>query len=127
MGHADDWSTGLYLSVEGLKSPSLKLLNLGHFLTFILDKGQFLPYVYIIKTGATMPTIEDFGAFKISIYYADHNPPHFHVVAAEFDAKLRIDDLTIIVGELPGGVLRQVRKWAEANRELLERTWQEYQ
>ena len=73
-----------------------------------------------------MPTIEDFGAFKITIYFGDHNPPHFHVVAADFAAQVRIDDLSILKGSLPAPVLRRVRRWAQANRALLESKWKEY-
>ena len=73
-----------------------------------------------------MPTVADFGAFKITMYFGDHNPPHFHVVSADFAAKVRIDDLTILAGSLPPNVLRRVRDWAEGNRETLEKSWQEF-
>ena len=73
-----------------------------------------------------MPTIKDFGAFKIYIFFKDENPPHFHVVAADFAAKVRIDDLSVIAGRLPSNVLRRVHKWADANRKTLEESWKRY-
>ena len=73
-----------------------------------------------------MPTIKDFGAFKISIYFGDHNPPHFHVVSQEFAARLRIEDGEILAGELPIAVRRRVRHWATSNRKLLVAAWTKY-
>ena len=60
------------------------------------------------------------------MYFEDHNPPQFHVVANEFAARVRIDDLTILNGELPTKVLARVRDWAARNRDLLESKWAEY-
>ncbi len=73
-----------------------------------------------------MPTIKDFGDFKITMYFQDHNPPHFHVDAGELGAQVRIEDLTILNGELPSGVLARVRRWANANRELIDSKWDDY-
>lgn len=70
-----------------------------------------------------MPTIKDFGAFKIAIYFGDENPPRFHVIAGDEAAKLNIRTLEIIAGSLPRKVLRTARQWAEENRELLLTIW----
>jgi hypothetical protein len=42
-----------------------------------------------------MPEISRFYGIIISMYYADHNPPHFHAMYGEFKATIRIDDLGI--------------------------------
>ncbi len=73
-----------------------------------------------------MPTIVDFGAYRIRMYFRDHNPPHFHVYGDDFAARLRIDDLTVIAGDAPAAVLRRVRRWAEENRPMLLGKWNEY-
>ena len=73
-----------------------------------------------------MPTIHDFGSFKISIYFGDHNPPHFHVSAPEFAAKVRMDDLTITDGSLPPAIRRRVRRWAKSNQDVLQTAWSTY-
>ncbi|MFQ5785515.1 MAG: DUF4160 domain-containing protein [Alphaproteobacteria bacterium] len=73
-----------------------------------------------------MPDIADFGAFRIKIYFGDHNPPHFHVIAPDFAARVTIDDLAIIDGSLPPGVLRRIHRWAAANTDLLTAKWREY-
>ena len=68
-----------------------------------------------------MPTIVNFGAYSVKIYYADHPPPHFHVVAAEFGARIEIATLRMIDGRLPLTVQRRVMRWAMENRALLSR------
>jgi hypothetical protein len=73
-----------------------------------------------------MPTIKNFKNFSVKIYYTDHNPPHFHVISAEYAAALIIEDLRILQGSLPKRTLRDVRRWAEMNRQLLEEKWREY-
>jgi Domain of unknown function (DUF4160) len=72
-----------------------------------------------------MPTIANFGAYSAKIYYADHPPPHFHVVAAEFGARIEIATLRMIDGRLPLSVQRRVMRWAMENRALLSRRWNE--
>ena len=73
-----------------------------------------------------MPTIVDFGEFKVVIRFADHNPPHFHVVGPDVWVKVRIDDLSVVKGTLPAGALQCIRKWVEANPGLLEERWTEF-
>lgn len=72
-----------------------------------------------------MPTVANFGAYSVKIYYADHPPPHFHVVAAEFGARIEIATLRMIDGRLPLSVQRRVMRWAMENRALLSRRWNE--
>ena len=73
-----------------------------------------------------MPTIEDFGAFKIVVYFEDENPPHVHVIAADFAAKVNIDTGEKMVGEVDRRVLKQVQTYIKENgAELLDR-WNEY-
>ena len=73
-----------------------------------------------------MPRVKDFGSFQVHMYFEDHGIPHFHVVAAGFYAAVAIEDLGVLAGELPPGVLRKVRTWAAGNRPLLRRKWSEY-
>jgi hypothetical protein len=46
-----------------------------------------------------MPTLHRFGAVSIRIYADDHRPPHFHIVAPDFQVLARISDLAVIAGE----------------------------
>jgi len=35
------------------------------------------------------------------MYADDHRPPHFHIVAPDFQVLVRISDLTVIAGDAP--------------------------
>jgi hypothetical protein len=47
-----------------------------------------------------MPCVQRLGGVKVYIYADDENPPHFHVRSAESNAKIRIDNLQIMRGEI---------------------------
>jgi hypothetical protein len=73
-----------------------------------------------------MPTIIDFGAFKITMYFEDHNPPHVHVVAPNAEAQVEI-----MTGEILAGSMRKANEkvalpWIAANRSELMKRWEEY-
>lgn len=70
-----------------------------------------------------MPTLKDFGSFKIRVYYGDHNPPHFHVISHDFAALVAFSDLSVIGGSAPEKVLKEAREWAKDNQTLLQQTW----
>ena len=58
------------------------------------------------------------------MYFADHNPPHFHVLGREGAAQVRIDTLEVM--QLSGKLdMREALDWAAQNRALLEATWAE--
>jgi len=48
-----------------------------------------------------MPEICRFYGIVIRMYFADHNPPHFHAVYAEHEARIDIDTLGVVSGDLP--------------------------
>lgn len=73
-----------------------------------------------------MPTIKDFGGYKIVMYFEDHNPPHVHVMAPDFQAKVRIADAAVFVGAIPPRHQREVLEWITANRNELEAKWNEF-
>ncbi|MCR4379130.1 MAG: DUF4160 domain-containing protein [Rhodospirillales bacterium] len=73
-----------------------------------------------------MPTIKDFGAFRICMYFEDENPPHFHIVAPDFQAKVNIDTFDLMVGDAPGNVLSQALAWAREHRQDLQELWNTY-
>lgn len=74
-----------------------------------------------------MPTIADFGSFRIYMYFQDENPPHVHLIGPDFAAKLRLSDAVIISGEVPRKVERDAIAYVRANRKRLLEQWALYQ
>ena len=73
-----------------------------------------------------MPTIKEFGNFKICMYFEDENSPHVHVVGSNFEAKIRIRDQAVYVGNLARKVERAAVKYIADNRDDLIILWDEY-
>jgi len=69
--------------------------------------------------------------FVLRIYFNDHAPPHFHVMAqnntSETLARFRIDTLDLLTqsGGFRSGVRRRVINWAEDRREALMGCWRQ--
>jgi hypothetical protein len=59
------------------------------------------------------------------MYADDHHPPHFHIVAPEFQVLVRISDLTVIAGEALPAQIAQALAWAQTHREMLALKWAE--
>ena len=57
------------------------------------------------------------------MYFADHNPPHFHAIYAEHEALIRIDDGGTIRGDLPRTAARLVEQWRTLHRDELLANW----
>ena len=58
------------------------------------------------------------------MFYNDHLPPHFHATYGEYRAKIFIDNLTVIDGELPRKGLNLVLDWAELHIDELKELWE---
>ena len=69
-----------------------------------------------------MPRISFYG-IAITMYFYDHEPPHFHAQYAEHHAVIAIDTSAVLVGELPSRALKLVNEWATLHRAELEANW----
>jgi hypothetical protein len=71
-----------------------------------------------------MPRLQRFSTCEIAMFFADHPPPHFHVLGRDGAAQVRIDTLEVIAssGQID---LREALEWAAENRALLEAKWRE--
>ena len=68
-----------------------------------------------------MPEICRFFGIVVQMYYADHDPPHFHVRYSGQKALIDIENLSLLRGRLSPRALALVMEWAELHRgELLE-------
>ncbi len=66
-----------------------------------------------------MPRLSEFYGIVISLYWAEHPPPHFHARYGEH--RVAVDIATLEV--LRGRSMRLVREWGELHREELMVTW----
>ncbi|MEJ0061439.1 MAG: DUF4160 domain-containing protein [Terricaulis sp.] len=71
-----------------------------------------------------MPRIVRFANAEIAMFFADHNPPHFHVLGRDGAAQVSIEELDVIA--MSGRVdLREALAWAAENKPLLWAKWEE--
>ena len=66
-----------------------------------------------------MPEISLFYGIRITMYWSDHNPPHFHAEYGNNKAIVLIEDGTISEGYLPKRQLKFVLAWAEIHKDKL--------
>jgi hypothetical protein len=71
-----------------------------------------------------MPEISRFLGIIISMYFDEHNPPHFHIQYNEYRASMDIRTFNLTAGMLPARVRGLVEEWAELHREELLRMWE---
>ena len=73
-----------------------------------------------------MPTLAQGSGWKITMYPADHNPPHFHIrTRSGEEAQIRLGDMAVMAGSVPARVLDEALTWARANGLALRRKWTE--
>lgn len=71
-----------------------------------------------------MPEISLFLGIRITMYYDDHNPPHFHASYAGNKAVIDIQDGVVSRGSLPNRQLKFVLAWAELHKDELMQNWE---
>jgi hypothetical protein len=71
-----------------------------------------------------MPRLVRFSSTEIAMYFADHNPPHFHVLGRDGAAQVAIETLEIIA--ISGRIdLREALAWAAEHKDTLREKWNE--
>ena len=70
-----------------------------------------------------MPELSRFLGMVISIFFDDHNPPHFHVEYNDNEALISINDLSVIKGNLPPRVMGLAMEWARLHQTELLENW----
>ena len=66
-----------------------------------------------------MPEISRFYGIVVQIYFGDHPPRHFHARYAGQTAKIDIESLAVIDGQLPARALGLVVEWAAIHQQEL--------
>lgn len=71
-----------------------------------------------------MPEICLFYGIRVTMYYDDHNPPHFHVEYAGNKAIIDILNASVMRGALPNKQLKLVLAWCVLHQDELMQNWE---
>ena len=71
-----------------------------------------------------MPEISLFYGIRVTMYYDDHNPPHFHVEYAGNKAIIDILNASVMRGALPNKQLKLVLAWCDLHQDELMQNWE---
>jgi len=71
-----------------------------------------------------VPEVSSFYGIRVTMYYDDHNPPHFHVEYAGYKASVLIQNGVIDKGYIPNRQLKLVLAWCEIHRDELMQNWE---
>lgn len=89
-------------------------------------KSAMVASVQWLHYNVPMPTITRLTNCAITMYAADHQPPHFHVRMKDGrEALIVIETLSVLSGSIKPRELFEALVWAEANRQTLTAKWQE--
>lgn len=70
-----------------------------------------------------MPAISRFYGIVITMFFNDHNPPHFPARYSGYKESISIKDLAILEGYLPPRAMGLVMEWASNHRKELLKNW----
>lgn len=71
-----------------------------------------------------MPEISRFEGIVITMYFKEHNPPHFHASYAGMDCQFDLQQGVFIHGALPSRQARLVLAWYELHKDELLSMWE---
>jgi hypothetical protein len=70
-----------------------------------------------------MPEISRFFGIVVSMYWNDHNPPHFHAAYGDREAVIGLDG-EVLQGSLPRRALSMALEWLAIHRAELLADWE---
>ncbi len=70
-----------------------------------------------------MPEISRFFGIVISIFYDEHNPPHFHARYGSEKVAIVIRTLKVLEGNISHRALKLINEWATIHQEKLLEGW----
>lgn len=76
------------------------------------------------KEEKKMPEISLFFGIRVTMYYDEHNPPHFHAEYNGNKALVEIDEARVIRGALPSRQLKLVLAWCVLHQDELMQNWE---
>ena len=79
---------------------------------------------YSCEEAVLVPEISLFFGIRVTMFYSDHNPPHFHAEYAGHKALIDIQGGYVIRGALPARQLKLILAWCELHRDELMQNWE---
>ena len=70
-----------------------------------------------------MPILSMFRGIKITMYWQDHMPPHFHASYGGSEVLVDINALEVLDGSLPNKQLKMLLGWAAFHQDELMENW----
>lgn len=70
-----------------------------------------------------MPAISMLRGIRITMYWADHMPPHFHATYGGEEVIVSIKDVEVLDGTLPNKQLKMLLGWAAMRQDQLMDNW----
>lgn len=70
-----------------------------------------------------MPEVSKFLGIIISMYWSEHNPPHFHAKYGEYKIIIHIHT-GVVEGKFPKRALKHVFEWYELHKDELLEDWE---
>lgn len=71
-----------------------------------------------------MPEISLFYGIRVTMYYDDHNPPHFHAEYNGDKALVDIINSRVFKGSLPNRQLKLILAWNVIHQDELMQNWE---
>ena len=71
-----------------------------------------------------MPEISRFFGMVITMYFNDHDPPHFHVRHGAKKGRFGINEIRMIEGDLGSRARNLILDWARLHQEELRQEWE---
>jgi hypothetical protein len=69
-----------------------------------------------------MPEISRFFGISITMFWYEHNPPHFHAKYGEYEITVNIKN-QVVEGKFPRRALNLVLDWLELHKQELLEDW----
>lgn len=70
-----------------------------------------------------MPEISRFFGIVITMYYADHAPPHFHARYGGDEIQVEIENGRVLAGRFSPRLTGLVQEWLVLHRDELRENW----
>ena len=71
-----------------------------------------------------MPEISLFFGIRVTMYYSDHTPPHFHAEYNGRNVLIDIENGRVFQGMFPSRQLKFILAWCEIHKDELMQDWE---